>query len=225
MAILRNAAAALLALLPISFTAAQLHASTVEVTLTGAGPVNDGSYYVLPYELTINGTIQINADCYDFFDDVTIGQSWQAYVLTLPQIATVGQYHSNPNALTDYEDVAWLSTQLATTALEQVDLQHDIWNVFDPGKFSVTPGMAAYLAALANADFSTYDFSSFAFLEGVGNTDGGTAVQAFVYPGGGGGPNLFQVVSNSPEPGSLSLMLIGCALAGFGCLRKRSEMR
>jgi hypothetical protein len=223
MAILRYAAAALLALLPMSFTAAQLHASTVEITLTGVGPANDGTDFVLPYQLTINGTTQILADCYDFFDSVTIGQSWQAFVLTLPQIATTGQFRSNPNALTDYEDVAWLSAQSATTELEQVDLQHDIWNVFDPGKFSPTAGMSAYLAAMANADFSTYDFNSFTFLEGVGNTDGGTPVQAFVYLGGEN--ELLQTVPVTPEPGSLSLMLVGCVVAAVGCRLRISSRR
>jgi hypothetical protein len=210
-----NSAIVLAAFLSILMTSPPLHADIISVTLENAGPVNDGIDYVLPYLLRLNGTVLVAADCYDFFDDVNIGQNWQAYELTVPQVGTIGQFAADDNALARYKSVAWLSAQTTNSEADQVDLQHDIWNVFDPGKFAINSGMAAYLTALGQADLNTYDFSGFTFLEGVGNTTGGTPEQAFIIS------NIVSQTSRSttvaPEPGSLFLMLAGSLLVGIRC--------
>ena len=194
-------------------------ADSVTVTLTGAGPVNDGVDYVLPYQLTIDGQGPYDADCYDFFDNVSVGQSWDSNELTLNQAATSGAFSGTSghgvgsNALADYEEVAWLSAQATPTSQSQVDLQHTIWNVFDPGAFAVTTGMQQILDNLAAAQASSYNgfsFADFLFLEApTGSPGDGNFPQAFIIDTGRDTTGDNPV---APEPGSVVLLGIGVAL-------------
>lgn len=205
-------------------------ADSVTLTLTGVGPVNDGLDYVLPYELTINGQGPYDADCYDFFDNVNLGQSWQAIELTLNQAAASGAFSGTSghgvgsNALADYEEVAWLSAQAAPTPQSQVDLQHTIWNVFDPGAFAVTTGMQQILGNLATAQASSYNgfsFANFLFLEATtGNPGDGTFPQAFII--NDTGENITGSNPIAPEPDSVVLLGIGVALIAIS---RRSWIR
>jgi hypothetical protein len=215
----RYAFIAFLALLTSIFTETTAYADSVTVTLAGVGPVNDGVDYVLPYQLTINGQGPYNADCYDFFDNVNLGQSWQAIELTLNQAATSGAFSGasghgvGSNALADYQEVAWLSAQATPTPQSQMDLQHTIWNVFDPGAFGVTPGMQQILGNLATAQASSYNgfsFANFLFLEATtGNPGDGTFPQAFVIDTNGNTTGSNPI---APEPDSVVLLGIGVAL-------------
>jgi hypothetical protein len=200
---------AVIAAFALLLLAATLAADSINVTLTGAGPANDGSYYVLPYQLSVGGT-DYDADCYDAFDQVQINQTWQANELTLSEAATYGQFSGDSNALTGYEEVAWLSAQPATNEASQVDLQHAMWNVFDPGaNFAVSTTLEHSLGAAEANGFSGFDFSNYVFLEAVPGTDG--LAQAFVlYMPGGGGQNP----SSSAEPGGIVPLLIGLGLLG-----------
>jgi len=58
----------------------------VTVSLTSAGSINDGVDYVLPYQLSIDG-LAVAPDCYDFFDRIQLGQTWQANEWTLNDAA------------------------------------------------------------------------------------------------------------------------------------------
>ena len=183
----------------------------VSVTLIAAGPVNDGADYVLPYVLSVNG-VAMDADCYDYQDHVEVGQSWQAYEFTLSEAAAQGQYKGETNALIDYEDVAWLSSQATPTTQDQIDLQHVIWNVFYPGTFVPTPGMTVYtnLLDVAQPGFTTTEFADYSFLEAV-PTLGANLAQAFVIQTstiGGGGQNP----GPAPESGSRILLSVGLGL-------------
>lgn len=211
---------AFLALLTSIFTETMAYADSVTVTLVGVGPVNDGADYVLPYVLTIDGQGPYDADCYDFFDTVNLGQSWQAVELTLNQAAASGAfsgtsgYGVGSNALADYEEIAWLSAQATPTPQSQVDLQHTIWNVFDPGAFAVTTGMQQIVGNLTTAQASGYNgfsFANFLFLEATtGNPGDGTFPQAFVIGDIGG--NTTGSNPAAPEPDSVVLLGIGVAL-------------
>lgn len=185
------------------FAAVPSSAETVTLQLTGTSSVSDGTDFVLPYFLSINGGAPISADCYDLFDSAFVGETWTANKLTLAEAVTTGQYSSDPNALEDYEIVGILSTFATPTSQDQIDLQHDLWNVFDPGAFTPDAGMAVYLTT-AISDLPTFDFSDIAYFEGV---SGSPAVQAFV--------------DESPTPEPADLFMVVLAIAAIGLLRSR----
>ena len=134
---------------------------------TGA---NDGSDYVLPYLITVDGTAT-SAICYDTFDTISSGQTWYANELTLDQAAASGFFGAASDTYLKYEEVAWLSLQTYASAADQIDLQHNIWNVFghaaDGQPYTIQQGAGSYSAALANAitdGFAGVDVSRVAFL-------------------------------------------------------------
>lgn len=181
-----------------------VQADTVAVTYVDAPTgVNDGPDYVLPYVLNVNGTA-VDATCYDIFDNVSGGQSWTANELTVNQAATTGQFRSYAGgALTGYEEVGFLSQQVTSSAQNQIDLQHDIWNVFAPDTYSVTTGMQAYLNLLTTAAYTDFSFSSVRFLEDVNQTTG--RAQAFV----------IDPPAATPEPETIVLTGVGMLLLGL----------
>jgi hypothetical protein len=186
------------------------HAGTVTVTFVGTPTgVNDGADYVMPYQLNINGVLT-NATCYDIFDTVTGGQSWTANELTLTQAAATGQFGGGANSLTGYKEVGFLSQQATNSPQNQIDLQHDIWNVFAAGTYTVTTGMQHYLDLLATPAYANFDFSSFLFLEDVKRTG---QAQAFV----------IDPPTASPEPGTIVLMGAGALLIGIGRIRRQKR--
>lgn len=185
-----------------------LPADTVSVTFIGAGTVNDGVDYVLPYVLSVDG-VELDADCYDYLDQVQDGQTWQAYEFTLSEAANQGQYSGQTNALIGYEDVAWLSSQATPTAQDQINLQHAIWDIFYPGTFAANNYTNSLLKE-ARSDFSGFDFADYLFLEAV-PTQGTNLAQAFVIETvttGGGGQNP----GTAAEPGSWILLSAGLGL-------------
>jgi hypothetical protein len=183
------------------------HAGTVSVTFIGAPTgVNDGVDYVLPYQLNING-ILTDATCYDVFDNVSGGQSWTANALTVNQAAATGQFSGGPLALAGYMEVGFLSLQTTRSPQDQIDLQHDIWNVFAPGAYSVTTGMQMYLHLLATSAYTNFDFGRVVFLEDVNQT---RRAQAFV----------IDPPAATPEPGTIVLMGAGALLIGIGRIRR-----
>ena len=201
----------ILATLFVAVTTLSADSLIVSVTFLGAGPVNDGTDYVLPYALSI-GAADIDADCYDYLDHIQAGQTWQAYEYTLEAAAAQGQYSGQSNSLADYEDVAWLSSQAALTAQDQIDLQHVIWNVFDPGVFDPTPGMTAYIDALhtAKANFNVSDFADYSFIEAV-PVLGVSPAQAFVI-GTPATTDSGQNPAPTPEPAAWILLSVGLGL-------------
>jgi hypothetical protein len=191
-----------------------LSADSIGVRLLSAGPVSDGTYDVLPYELSVNGMVT-DADCYDALDQTAINQTWRANELTLDQAAAYGQFSlgiSAAEAMLGYEEVAWLSAQPAITAANQIDLQHTIWNVFDPGAaFEVSAELLASVTAAAQNNFGAFDFDNYVFLEAVPE-EGVNLAEAFVLyvPGG----NNAQNPTETPEPGAAIPVFIGLGLIG-----------
>jgi len=183
-------------------------ASTISITFAGAPTgVTNGPYYVMPYLLSIDG-ILTTAICYDIFDDVSVGQSWTANELTLDQAVSSGQFSNDTNALVGYEQVGFLFEQTTSSPQNQVDLQQDIWNVFDPGRYAVSPGMQAYLDLLATPAYANFNYGTVRFLEDVNQGTG--RAQAFVID-----------PPDAPEPGTIALMSCGALLIGLGRMRRR----
>jgi hypothetical protein len=178
-----------------------LNAETIQVTFNGTTGVNNGSDYVLPYFLTV-GSLDISADCYDLFNEITTGESWMANIDTLGEAASSGMFSADRGALQGYELIGVLSTLLTPTPQSQIDIQQDMWNVFDQGAFATTASMASYLWT-ASSEIPTFNFGSVEYIEPVA----GSGTQAFV------------ASSNAPEP--TSLFLLGAGLLALSLMRRR----
>jgi hypothetical protein len=194
-------------------------AGTVSVTLLGADTgVNNGTDFVLPYQLSIDG-ITTDAACYDIFDSVYPGQTWTANVWTPGQAATLGQFRSASNAVAGYDEIAFLSQQTTGSAQDQIDLQEDIWNVFGGSVYPVTTGMQDYLDLLNAPAYADFDFNSVAFLEDVNQSEG--REQAFVIASSS--PGLRNNIDPAPEPGTIVMLAAGIVLGALWMLRRRRE--
>jgi len=194
----------------VLLTAMGLSANVATVTFDGpATGVNNGTDYVLPYDLTVDGQ-PVLADCYDFFDQISTGETWQANEDTLAQADATGMFAGN---LTGYEMVGVMSTMSAPTPQSQIDLQEAMWNVFDPGAFVVTAGMAADNATAAG-EIAGFNFSVVRYLEPVLPPSGGVKADVAVAPPQ---PFVFDVPKKlefTPEPWSAVLMGLGLVVVG-----------
>lgn len=219
---MRHCAALFISIPALLFAGSILTANSLTVQLTGVG-ASDGSYFVLPYELSIDG-VETSAICYDFHDEISMNQTWTATELTLQEAMTEGQFSSLSNALAGYEQVAWLSslqfTETLTTA-DQIDLQHAIWNVFSPGAYTL-PDDSFLDSVQANeaGGMAALNYNSYQFLEAISGN--GILAQSFVLytPAGNNNGNP----GSAPEPGSTALLMIGLALIGIsGVSRLRNR--
>lgn len=165
------------------FAAAAGFASADSIQFIGVPTgVNDGYYYDLPYEISING-VNALVTCYDVFDDVNFGDQWQANLLGLSQASATGYFATNPGALAGYEEIAWLDAQAYTNTTQQIGLQYAIWNVF--GSYATTTASLAYTAqanAAAASGYQGFSFNNARFIEQIGGVSGQNGTeQAFVY--------------------------------------------
>jgi hypothetical protein len=190
-------------------------------TIQFVGPattVNDGSSWVMPYQITIDGVTQL-VTCFDYVDDVNDGDTWTSSILNIGAAAVSGFFNVS-NAFSLYERVAWLSAQAYNNADEQIGLQHAIWNVF--GATFETGDSLKYEAAAdaaAAGNYAGFDFSSFRFIQQPGAASGQAGVyQAFVFQS-----NALSVNSESaatPEPAATILLASGLAFT-FVMVRRR----
>jgi hypothetical protein len=195
-------------------------ADPLSITFMGAntGVTSDLSY-VLPYQLKVNGT-NLDAVCYDIFDDVVAGQTWYATELKVEDAAATGQFSSRTDARAAYQEIGFLAQQTTISPQNQIDLQQVIWNVFAANTYDVNPGMQRYLDLLATPAFTDFDFTTVRFLEDVNQTGSGR-VQAFVIEQSAGlhFDSFGNSVQAAPEPAGLGLF--GSGLSALGCLALR----
>jgi hypothetical protein len=180
--------------------------------------VTDGSLYVMPYQLTVDG-VTLTVTCYDNYDEVQTGDTWQAQILTIQEAAVSGFFSENDETAR-YKRIAWLSARNYANSDQQIALQHAIWNVF--GSAYETDGSMLYETAADNAaatGYAGFDFSIFRFIQQPGAHAGDPGVrQAFIYtvplpPSGG-----FDTPA-VPEPAAF--WLAGPALIIAGLSRRR----
>jgi hypothetical protein len=201
------------------FLAAAGFASADSIQFIGVPTgVNDGYYYDLPYEISIDG-VDALVTCYDVFDDVNFGDQWQANLLTLSQASASGYFATYPNAMAGYEEIAWLDAQTYTNTTQQIGLQYAIWNVF--GNYATSAASLAYTAQANDAAASGYQgfsFSNVRFIEQIGGVAGQNGTeQAFVYwEAPPAQPE--NVALATPEPATLWLALL--VLVSLGATRR-----
>jgi hypothetical protein len=187
-----------------------LLADPVNVTFTGTNGVAEFGYYVGPYYGTINGD-PVTLYCVDFANDVYQGESWQANITPLDSgnlsNTRWGGAVGLPNALTLYEEAAWLTTQYASNPNDYGDIQATIWQLFDPGAPSPSSN---YWAQQATDNYQSVNLNTFEIITNVGVLPTGQEQEFLIDP-----PPV-------PEPSSLVLFATLLALAGWSLRRRFS---
>jgi hypothetical protein len=199
---MRRFAVLFLLLLVVCFGgAASASADTVQLLKVGDEIPAIG--FAGPYQATLNGS-SITMVCMSFDRNVALGQTWEVTVneLTAEGVAN-SLYGDQDDALFRYQQIAFLTDQLALHPDASGDIQVAIWNIFNTDTPD-TAGSAAWLALAGSQDFTGYDFSNFRILTPTDRSSAGPQ------------ENIVTV----PEP--TTMLLLGTGLAAIGAkFRKR----
>lgn len=210
--------------------AALADGTPVTMTFVGVNGINDGAYYVSPYQglMASNGQNSlVTLFCDDFNNEVTWNQIWQANVTQLSSgnlsntrygnpadvALLMGQnpYYATYTAAQLYAQAAWLTMQfnqyLSSDPAQIIALQYAIWDLFDPNA-PTNPGAQAWILS-AEQNYGSVDLNNFEVVTNVGPLTLTGQVQEFIVP--------------TPEPGTLALL--GIALMGLVfAVRRKSKL-
>ena len=186
----------------LATTASPLSAQS-SLKFTDAGNVTAFGYFVGEYHGTIDGS-PADLFCVDFLHRVSGGQQWQANMTSLAGSPDLS--NTRAGSLVLYQKAAWLTAQFATVSPAQWgDLQVTIWGLFT--NTAPTPS-SSYWLDLANANYSTFDYSAYVVVTDVNRLDA-NSVQEFI--------------TVTPEPAEV--VLLGTGLFGIvlttGVMRRR----
>ena len=184
-------------------------ASADTVKLISFGTAIPSIGFAGPYQATLNGD-SISMVCMSFDRRVTEGQTWEASVNELTGVGVANAlYGSQANALSKYQQAAWLTDQILNPANvdQQSDIQIAIWNIFNPSNTPDSAGSQAWLALAQNQNFAGYDFSKFRILTPTDRSKHGPQ------------ENLTTV----PEPATMLLLGTGLAAIGARFRKRRNE--
>lgn len=182
-------------------------ASADTVTLIGVGNDVWNGVRPGPYAATLNGS-SINMVCVSFDRHVSVGQTWDVTVNMLtPDGVSNSLYAGQMDALSRYQQAAWLYDQMSVYADQRGDIQGAIWNIFNSGTTPDTAGSNAWLSMAQSQNFAGYDFSRFRILTPFDRTANGPQ----------------ENITTVPEPATM--LLLGTGLAGVAAkLRRRHRV-
>ena len=195
-----------LALILAVFTASPVFAYTLN--LQTLPTQQSGGYYVGAVGGYINGGTTANYYCDDFSTTTYVPSSFSVLISSLSNISGT-KFASQEGALKKYEQVGWLMSQMEInpTPTKIADIQFAMWSVFTPSAPTFGDS-AAWLAASANINASSYDFSNMRIY-----TANNTPNQEFV-----GGS-----VTAVPEPAEWMMLIIGLGLITYSVYRNRTK--
>jgi len=214
----------LLSMLVFAAPVALADATPVTMTFSGVNGINDGAYYISPYQgvMTSNGQSSfVTLFCDDFNNDVTWNQQWQANVTPLNSsnlsntrygnsadvalMLGTDPYYSIYTPAQLYAQAAWLTTQfnqyLTNNPAQVIALQYAIWDLFDPT--APTNAAAQSWILKAEQNYGSLNLNNFEIVTNVGPLCLTGQVQEFIVP--------------TPEPETYLLLGMGLfALIFFG---------
>ncbi len=198
------------------------------ITVNDGGSIVSGGVYVGPYDFTTSGGQSLKLVCDTFENEVYPPETWTAAVTTVGSGS--GLFGSTTSV--QYEEVAWLAQKMfANLGNTQTvaDIQWALWDIFDPGTCLTgvsncdpygTPsdqsGIQGWLTSAENP--TNYASGNYSDVEIYTPVSG--------WPSGDGTPQEYIGIVNAPEPGTLSLMLLGLGSLGLMMvMRKRISPR
>ena len=178
-----------------------------------------------PYIATINGS-QDFVFCDDDTHSVYPNGTWQATVTSLSSLVALGNTNIStssvmwkglPNALTLYEEAAWLVNEFGSHSLDASGIQNAIWDIFlqKTGSGSNTDATTdAYWLLQASNNYKTLtaaQIASVQILTPIAGTQSGNH----------GLPQEF--ITLTPEPATYVLFGAGIILLGIGSFRRKRQ--
>ncbi len=151
-------------ILALLFTGVTLVAAPItRVTLIDAGRplAYDGTHYVGPYTLEINGR-EMPVLCIDLQDESFLGEQWDAD-LTPIEADLGGTYH--PDGLLAYEQEAYLYSLITQPGADRIDIQHAAWAITDE-QYPAGPAASRWITE-AREKASTLDLSQYEIISAV----------------------------------------------------------
>ena len=195
--------------LSLTFVTALLLASVpaaagpINIQFASVGGQNQNGYYTYPYYLTMNNGPATAAICDDFYDDISVGDTWQAHMTELSSGDVSKTMFGN---LQEYEEAAFLLKDINSDNQDQWgNINWAIWKIFDP---NIDPGagneegVSYWLTLAQTTDLSKVDFSGIEIL---------TPDQ----------PGYQEFLIDTPESGTL--LLVGSGLIGLWMRRRHQR--
>jgi hypothetical protein len=192
--------------------------STIAMTFDGVNGAAAFGYYVGPYFGTLNDS-PVDLFCVDSANEVWIGEIWQANLSMIVDGSDLSltRYGSQAQALTLYQEEAWLTGQFAMEpASEYGDIQATMWHLFNPD--TAPRPSSSYWLDQAQSSYAGADYSTFRVVTNLGPVTPTGQVQEFLTRLDMGTP-LAEEAAPTPEPSTC--VLVGFTLMGLGVTLKR----
>jgi hypothetical protein len=163
--------------------------------------LNDGSYYVGPYTLSLGGQ-NVAALCVDFSDDSQPSTSWSANITRLSSAASavpgLSRTYLGNTGLKQYEEAAYLFSLITQPGADRIDIQHAVWSITNPDLFHADDA-AQLFVDMADANYGSINPNYFSLVSDVNICDG---------------RNQEFMIASAPEPSALLLLAAGLVLFG-----------
>lgn len=184
--------------------AVQIAAGAATISFVGMDGVSDGRNAVSPFAIKIDGR-DYRAMCYDLTNHVSIGQAWQANLLTIDDLSGA-YFFGQGDAGAKYREAGWYYNELmkVSDVASRIGIQHAAWLLFDSSASTAEAArwQAAAQAASRNG-YPSVDFSTLRFIESAAGHDRVQGLLVGGFPSSSG---------EAPEPSTWIAVAVGLGL-------------